>query len=325
MLETIKKNWFAVIIALFLVVVTGFYINDQSKNTVKSKKVDGKQVVFSIGKDNYFADDFQVKLDESLGDSALYQVFRRELLTNIETSKDISTDAKLRAEQTITYIKQSEGAKGLEIMERDLIALGYEGIDSLATYYENELKYQDLITESFVAQYDAVFKEDFEKNKPRLVSHILVNMEDPKNPTEAELEKVKKIEDELEKGTSFADVANLYSDDKQSAEAGGSIGVVDAEASLVTPFLDAMLLLDKNETSEWIETEYGRHLILVEENEFEKLLRNSEYFKLLEEEHFEIVSETLMKATESIDFVFANEAVENRIKKVLGLTQEDED
>lgn len=322
MLEQLKKNWFVAVVALVLVVATGFYITDQTKNTVKSKKVGGKQVVFTIGKDNYFAEDFQKDLDENLGDSAIYQVFRRELLTNLESSDDIKSDAKFRAESFITYIKQSEGQKGLDNLNKELVAMGYEGVDDLNTYYENELKYQSLISDAFMENYDEVFKKDVEENLPRLVSHILVKIEDKENPTEDELAKIKKVEEALEKGGNFEEVAMQHSEDTQSAQQGGSIGVVDKKSSLVKPFLDAMVTLDKGEVSDWVESDYGKHIIKVDETDFKKLLKDATYFGKLEEKHSDIVAKAIWDAKDTLDFKFANDEVETRIKNVIGLEKE---
>lgn len=324
MLEQLKKNWFVLVVAIVLLVATVLYITDQSKNTVKSKKVGGKQVVFSIEDENYFAEDFQKDLDENLGDSAIFQVFRRELLTNLESSDDIQSDSKFRAESFITYVKQSEGQKGLDRVERDLIAMGYKDIDALNIYYENELKYQELVTEALMEKYDTLFKKDVEENKPRLVSHILVSIEDKDNPSEEELEKIKKVEEALEKGSNFEEIALQYSDDTQSAQQGGSIGVVDKNTNLVKPFIEAMLKLEKGEVSDWVESDFGKHIIKVEETDFEKLFKDPNFFAEMEEEHYDVVGEALWSAKDSIDFEFSNKDVETRIKRVLGLIKEED-
>lgn len=323
MLEEIKKNWFVIVIALILVGATGFYIADQSKNTVKTKKVKGEQVVFSINNEYYSVKDFEAALKESLGESALYQIFRKELLSNVQSSDDIKADAKFKAESFITYIKQSQGQKGLDLTNKDLIAMGYAGIDELNLYYENEAKYIQLITDEFMKNYDVLFKEDVEENKPRLVSHILVKMEDPENPSEDELKLVETIEKALEEGKSFEEVAAQYSNDTSSGQQGGSIGVVQKDSSLVDSFKEAMLTLEKGETSDWVTSTYGKHLIKVYETDFEKLLKDSEYFTKLETKHKDLVSAKIWETKEAFDFKFANQEVEDSIKRVLGLLKED--
>lgn len=323
MLEQIKKNWFVVVVALILLVASGFYINDQMKSVVRGKRVDGQQVVFSIAGDNFLVEDYQNELKELLGDSAMYQIFERELLSSLELSEDEAVDARLRAESTINYIKQSQGSKGLEALERDLKALGYEGIDSFVTYNENLTKYQNLVKAHFLDNYDRLFKEYVENDKPRLVKHILVSMEDVENPTEAELEKIKTIEEALADGKKFEEVATNYSDDTETAQNGGSIGVVDSNSSLVPPFLEAMLSLEASETSGWVDTQFGKHLIYVEETDFEKLLKDATYFGELTEEYNEEVGQALWNVTKNLDIEFHNSDVENRIKNLLGIDKEE--
>lgn len=324
MLEQIKKNWFVVVVALILLVASGFYINDQMKSVVRGKRVDGQQVVFSIAGDIFLVEDYQNELNELLGDSAMYQIFERELLNSLEISEDEAVDAKLRAESTINYIKQSQGSKGLEALERDLKALGYEGIDSFVTYNENLTKYQNLVKAHFLNNYDRLFKQYVENDKPRLVKHILVSMEDVENPTEAELKKMETIEEALADGKKFEEIATNYSDDTETAKNGGSIGVVDANSSLVPPqFLEAMLSLEASETSGWIDTQYGKHLIYVEETDFEKLLNDTTYFGELTEEYNKEVGQALWDITKNLDIEFHNSDVENKIKNLLGIDKEE--
>lgn len=323
MLEQLKKNWFVLVVAALLLGATGFYIQDQAKNTVNTKKIKGEQVVFSIAGENYFVKDFQKDMDDVLGDSALYQIFRRELLSNIETSQDIQSDAKFKSESFITYIKQSEGQKGLDQINLELEAMGYAGIDELSKYYENEAKYQELVSNKFMENYDTLFKKEVEETKPRMVSHILVKIEDPKNPTEAELEKIKKVDEALEKGTPFDEIATQYSDDTGSQKQGGNLGVVSSETQFVEPFLDAMLKLEKDEVSGWVETTHGRHIIKVTETDFERLLKDPEYFTSIAEEKADVVNEAIWEQAEKLNFEFANADVENRIKRVLGLIKEE--
>src|SRR5690554_645923 len=323
MLEQIKKNWFVVVVALILLVASGFYINDQMKSVVRGKRVDGQQVVFSIAGDIFLVEDYQNELNELLGDSAMYQIFERELLNSLEISEDEAVDAKLRAESTINYIKQSQGSKGLEALERDLKALGYEGIDSFVTYNENLTKYQNLVKAHFLNNYDRLFKQYVENDKPRLVKHILVSMEDVENPTEAELKKMETIEEALADGKKFEEIATNYSDDTETAKNGGSIGVVDANSSLVPEFLEAMLSLEASETSGWIDTQYGKHLIYVEETDFEKLLNDTNYFGELTEEYNKEVGQALWDITKNLDIEFHNSDVENKIKNLLGIDKEE--
>ena len=322
MLEELKKNWFVLVVALVLLVPAGFYVKDQTQTKVKGKKIKGEQVVFSIADENYFMKDYEEKLNEILGDSALYQIFERELLSSLELDEDRASDAKLRADTTLTYVKQAQGKAGLESLDKELKALGYEGVDELQEYFKNIAKYEVLVTEHFMNNYDKLFKEYVDTKKPRKVSHILVKYEDPANPTEEELEKVKEIDKALADGKKFAEVAAEKTDDTASKENGGYLGVVDADTTFVDSFKEAMLTLKKGETSDWVESEYGVHLIYVEETDFEKLLSDPEFFSEQSAEHSDEVAKALWNQTQKVEIEFVDPDVEKRLKEFLKVDKE---
>ena len=323
MLEQIKKNWFVLVVAAVLLIASGFYISNQRKSIATGKKVDGEQVVFSIAGQNFLATDYQSRLDEIMGDATLYQIFERELLSGLDLDEDLKVDARLRAESALNYIKQSQGTQGLNSLEKELVALGYEGIDSLSEYYGNVTKYEILVKDYFMAHYDTLFKDYVEESKPRLVSHILISMEDPKNPTEDEVKAMQTVDQALADGKKFADVAYANSDDTSSAENGGSLGVVDADTSLVESFLEATLALNKGETSTWIFTDYGAHLIYVEETDFKTLLNNNHYLSLLTEENGTEVGNAIWEVAQASDIEFNKVETEEKIKTILGVNQKE--
>jgi len=73
-------------------------------------------------------------------------------------------------------------------------------------------------------------------------------------------EKIKMIEQKLEEGENFEDLAREYSDDTSTAEDGGNLGYV-SEGQMVEEFNDALFSLDESEVSGIVETEYGFHII----------------------------------------------------------------
>ena len=64
----------------------------------------------------------------------------------------------------------------------------------------------------------------------------------------------------------------LILDDTTSAVQEGSIGYVDKDSSLVKPFLDACLLLEEGQVSEWIER-LQRHNFQWEDKSFDELYK----------------------------------------------------
>ena len=105
-----------------------------------------------------------------------------------------------------------------------LQASGYTSIDDLEAYFTHYLKLQTLKHENYDANLDSLFSKIHEEKKSRTVSHILVKMTDPDNPTEEEQKKMDDIDAALASGTDFAEVAKQYSDDS-TASAGGALGL----------------------------------------------------------------------------------------------------
>ncbi len=124
-------------------------------------------------------------------------------------------------------------------------------------------------TESDVADlYDRVKDEylEFEKRRIRVIQI------DKKPSEEDELdvrERLKEIRDEILAGADFAESAEEYSDDYMSAENGGELGFI-SRGVMVPEFEEAAFALEMGEISEPVRTEFGYHLIQVEERKMEE-------------------------------------------------------
>ena len=150
--------------------------------------------------------------------------------------------------------------------------------DEIRDYYENNL-------------------DRFVTNEERKSSHILVAIdEDTTDEQAAEL--IKEIQTKLETET-FEELAKQYSDDPGSAAQGGDLGW--AETGLFVPeFESALFSMNVGDTSEAVKTDFGYHLIRMddikpgqqqafEDIEYELEL---EYSRLLaEEELFELADQ----------------------------------
>jgi len=99
---------------------------------------------------------------------------------------------------------------------------------------------------------------DFSVPEERKARHILV-----KNGPDA-LDRVGAIRARLEAGEAFATVAQESSEDPGSAEKGGDLGWVKA-GDMVPEFEQALFALAKGDTSDVIETQFGHHIILLED------------------------------------------------------------
>jgi peptidyl-prolyl cis-trans isomerase C len=118
-------------------------------------------------------------------------------------------------------------------------------------FYETQVR--DSITE---AQAKTIYDEQIKKIKPEpevRARHILVKTE----------QEAKDIIEALNKGGDFVELAKKSSDGP-SGQTGGDLGYF-ARGQMVKPFEDAAFALDKGQVSGPVQTEFGWHVIKVED------------------------------------------------------------
>ncbi len=116
-----------------------------------------------------------------------------------------------------------------------------------------------------IAKYYHDNQKDFWEPGKARVKHILILSEknsSAKNKKE-KYHRIKEILAELKDGKDFAEAAREYSEDI-SASSGGDVGFVE-KGKMVPEFEKAVYRLKEGEISGVVETEYGYHLIKVEE------------------------------------------------------------
>lgn len=120
-------------------------------------------------------------------------------------------------------------------------------------YIEDYIKKNPIDDKTLQAEYDKQ-KAEF-KGKEYKASHILVKTE----------EEAKNIIQQLAKGSDFASIAKYKSIDSGSKDSGGDLGWF-LPAGMVKPFSDAVVQLAKgNYTPTPIQTEFGWHVIRLED------------------------------------------------------------
>ena len=96
--------------------------------------------------------------------------------------------------------------------------------------------------------------------------HILIRVE--KNATlkdkSAALKKIKEIQDKIKNGADFAEMAKVYSQDPGSSSRGGDLGYF-THGDMVPEFEKVAFSLETGKVSEPVLTDFGYHLIRVEE------------------------------------------------------------
>lgn len=136
---------------------------------------------------------------------------------------------------------------------------------------ENKARYINEIVGHTLPTDDEI-KAHYEANREKYATpevkarHILVSVE-PNGPEEKVNEARAKIEDvkkQLDQGADFAELANKYSDDKSNADDGGDLGWF-GKGMMVKEFEAAAFALEAGKISEPVRTQFGFHLIRVDE------------------------------------------------------------
>lgn len=238
-----------------------------------------------------FSQDLYEKVLNSQGMSiaGFEAMYRQELATsqiqNTIMASAFSTDAEVSNEHTlknqqrnISYVefKSDDFLKKSAVTEEEVKqyfqenAFRYMNPEQVSIQYI-ELKSEQL--ENEVPVNEADIKKSYEAyvanaktNEQRKARHILVNLASDASADEKKLadEKINRIEKELAAGGDFAELAKKYSDDEGSAANGGDLGLV-TKGMMVKPFEDALFGLSKGLQSKVVRSEFGYHIIKLDD------------------------------------------------------------
>ncbi len=327
MKDYLKNYGVITFIALFFIGIIVFFGIDQSNQVVSGKKIDGEDIVFSIGTKDVSTNEYYDEIYDLLGTSTVATLFEMTVADQgIEATEEMKTTAQQLADNTrssyAAEIGQVEGDKQIATI---LEAYGYKnGVDDLDDYFLIALKTTTLSEQYIDANAEEVITPYFNELKTRLLSHILVQMDDPKNPTEEELAKMADVDAALSSGTTFGEVAATYSDDTGSAVQNGYLGLSDANTSYVAAFLAASLELEEGETSAWVETEYGFHLIRCDASTFETIKENDpeSLYEAILTKTPKIKSLAIWSKAQELGVTFEDPEVEAAVLKFFDITED---
>ncbi|MFV0254943.1 MAG: peptidylprolyl isomerase [Erysipelotrichaceae bacterium] len=330
MSELMKKYWFVVLVGALLIATFGFVMLEENKDRVAGKKEDGKNVVFEIGEDVITAEELNEMLMEdqdSYIELVAYNFQTDVLLQAVEITNEMRTEAKELISTMLNYFKESYSDNYESALAQWMSANGFTKESEIVNYTLPWMVIRPMVMDEYLEANLDTFYDDYAKEyQPRLISHILVSMEDPNSPTEEELAKVAEIEKELET-KSFSDVATGYSDDTGSATSGGSIGIVDSKnaSDFVSEFASAAMQLSTGETSQWVKTTFGWHLIKCDGSDRDSLIESDALLTRLSDLGIANISTVLVEKAEEIGFSFADEELQTKvINYLLGNNTTDE-
>ncbi len=109
-------------------------------------------------------------------------------------------------------------------------------------------------------------KAEFLQPEQRKASHILIRVAKnaPKNVRQAARKKIESIQARLKAGENFAALAKKFSDDRATASKGGELGWFKADV-MAPEFNQAVFAMKKGDVSDIVETQFGFHLIHLED------------------------------------------------------------
>lgn len=143
------------------------------------------------------------------------------------------------------YDKTKEYTTAIEIMERD----------ALTQFSVNKVISQAELTDKEVEDYYNANKANFVVGEMISAKHILVDTE----------ELAKEVAEEIKNGMTFGDAATKYSTCPSKAQ-GGNLGKF-GKGQMVPEFEEAAFNLEIGKVSEPVKTQFGYHLIQVEEKQ----------------------------------------------------------
>lgn len=198
-------------------------------------------------------EELQAELKSTYGNTVLQELIMEEVFVN-EVGDDRAKELKEEATTEVETLVATYG--GEDEFNTVLASSGFSDRED----YEHQVYYYKLMSES-VSKYIEVTDEEiqtaYDDYTPSFtVSHILVDDEETANDLIAQ----------LDDGADFAELATENSTDTASAENGGSLGEVNADSGLDETFFAAAQELAEGEyTTTPVETDYGYHIIKMDE------------------------------------------------------------
>ncbi len=146
-------------------------------------------------------------------------------------------------------------------MRKNLLGYKYK------TFYLDKVEITDATARAFYDENGELFH--MEEIKAR---HILVDEE----------QLAKDIIKKIDEGEDFAELAMEYSTEPGAQESGGDLGYFSRDVNFVPEFKEAVFALEVGQVSEPVKTEFGYHIITVEDKveenvEFEEVIEGIKY------------------------------------------------
>ncbi|MBS99789.1 MAG: peptidylprolyl isomerase [Oceanospirillaceae bacterium] len=193
-----------------------------------------------------------------------------EFTTGAEIEQLVALDRQTR---DLAYVTLQLDPASIEVDEADLEAAYQSRMDAFMTPEQVAVDYV-LLSQADFADPDSVTEADlraaydqmlagYQAQEERSARHILIDINDDRD-ADAALAKAQELREAIAGGADFAELAREESADLGSAEQGGDLGY-NGTGVFVEPFEDALFALSPGEVSEPVRTEFGYHLIKLDD------------------------------------------------------------
>lgn len=220
------------------------------------------EVVASVNGNNITKSQLYNELVKQGGPDALNSLITDKII-QLEVAKQKITVSQDEIQKELDNLIKSQG--GQDAFNQALAQYGYTQ-DQINQNIVKTLQIQKLL-EPGITITDADMKSYFEENKesyntPEQVkaSHILVDSE----------AKAQEVKSKLAAGADFAEMAKEYSIDPGTKDKGGELGFF-SKGSMVPEFENVAFSLEVGKISDPVKTDYGYHIIKVEEKQPAKI------------------------------------------------------
>ncbi|SDZ64433.1 foldase protein PrsA [Evansella caseinilytica] len=220
-----------------------------------------KDVVANVNGEAITRDELHEKLVTTYGSDVLNSMITEAMVRQEVEKQNIEVTDEEIEEQLATYTEAYGGEDAfLSVLESYGLTMDDVKKDiSLNLATDKILEERISIEDEEIETYFDENKESFDQREQVKARHILV--EDEKTATE--------IYEKLEAGEDFAELANEFSTDSVSSANGGELGFF-GKGEMAEEFEKVAFSLPIGEVSEPVETEFGFHLIEVQEKQEEE-------------------------------------------------------
>jgi parvulin-like peptidyl-prolyl isomerase len=294
-------NWQAVVWA---VVVAGFGaapiqadIVDEVVATVDTEAILRSDVIAEVSpalndlrqtavSDTAFQRTLDVKIRETLDQHIEAMILYREAqLAGLEVDEDVIDREleRLRAlyDSNEEFLQDLEDA-GETVGDLRLRLRKQVLARAMAARKLREFEADVAVSESEVAQYFQDHQDEFQRPERARCRQVFLPVEPDGPNAEIVRARLEEVQDELANGASFAELAEAFSKAAGAAD-GGNLGWVE-RGDYVKPIEDAVFATDEGDVTGIVQSQYGYHILLVEEKQEEGLAALEDVRKEIEPE-----------------------------------------